>query len=105
MHFGIFILLQQRNKHKTSHQSLRDAVDQTRQGMNRGSARHGLRGTNQFSNHGMRTPPPTMIAHCAAAARRIRLGTGIVVASLCTPSRASDCRRSNGGLAVRRPSQ
>ena len=30
MDFGIFMLMQQRNKHKTSHQVLRDAVEQTR---------------------------------------------------------------------------
>ena len=29
MDFGIFMLMQQRNKHKTSHQILRDAVEQT----------------------------------------------------------------------------
>ena len=35
MDFGIFMLMQQRNKHKTSHQVLRDAVEQTRRAIER----------------------------------------------------------------------
>jgi len=35
----------------------------------------------------MCSSPLTMIAHCAAVTRKIRLGTGIVVAPLYTPAR------------------
>jgi alkanesulfonate monooxygenase SsuD/methylene tetrahydromethanopterin reductase-like flavin-dependent oxidoreductase (luciferase family) len=86
MDFGIFILMQQRNKHKTSHQILRDAVEQTRLAdeLGFGGAWYA---EHHFSNYGMCSSPLTMIAHCAAATKKIRLGTGIVVAPLYTPSR------------------
>lgn len=86
MDFGIFILMQQRNKHKTSHEILRDAVEQTRLAdeLGFGAAWYA---EHHFSNYGMCSSPLTMIAHCAAATRRIRLGTGIVVAPLYTPAR------------------
>ncbi|MDB5861148.1 MAG: luciferase-like monooxygenase [Ramlibacter sp.] len=86
MDFGIFILMQQRNKHKTSYQILRDAVEQTRVAdeLGFGGAWYA---EHHFSNYGMCSSPLTMIAHCAAVTKKIRLGTGIVVAPLYTPAR------------------
>lgn len=86
MDFGIFILMQQRNKHKTSYQILRDAVEQTRVAdeLGFGAAWYA---EHHFSNYGMCSSPLTMIAHCAAVTKKIRLGTGIVVAPLYTPAR------------------
>jgi alkanesulfonate monooxygenase SsuD/methylene tetrahydromethanopterin reductase-like flavin-dependent oxidoreductase (luciferase family) len=86
MDFGIFILMQQRNKHKTSHQILRDAVEQTRLAdeLGFGAAWYA---EHHFSNYGMCSSPLTMIAHCAAVTRSIRLGSGIVVAPLYQPAR------------------
>lgn len=86
MDFGIFILMQQRNKHKTSYQILRDAVEQTRLAdeLGFGAAWYA---EHHFSNYGMCSSPLTMIAHCAAVTKKIRLGTGIVVAPLYTPAR------------------
>jgi alkanesulfonate monooxygenase SsuD/methylene tetrahydromethanopterin reductase-like flavin-dependent oxidoreductase (luciferase family) len=86
MDFGIFILMQQRNKHKTSYQILRDAVEQTRVAdeLGFGAAWYA---EHHFSNYGMCSSPLTMIAHCAAVTRKIRLGTGIVVAPLYQPAR------------------
>lgn len=86
MDFGIFILMQQRNKHKSSYQILRDAVEQTRLAdeVGFGAAWYA---EHHFSNYGMCSSPLTMIAHCAAVTRRIRLGTGIVVAPLYQPAR------------------
>jgi alkanesulfonate monooxygenase SsuD/methylene tetrahydromethanopterin reductase-like flavin-dependent oxidoreductase (luciferase family) len=86
MDFGIFILMQQRNKHKTSYQILRDAVEQTRVAdeLGFGAAWYA---EHHFSTYGMCSSPLTMIAHCAAVTQRIRLGTGIVVAPLYTPAR------------------
>lgn len=86
MDFGIFMLMQQRNKHKTSHQILRDAVEQTRLAdeVGFGAAWYA---EHHFSNYGLCSSPLTMIAHCAAVTRNIRLGTGIVVAPLYTPAR------------------
>jgi len=86
MDFGIFILMQQRNKHKTSYEILRDAVEQTRLAdeLGFGAAWYA---EHHFSNYGLCSSPLTMIAHCAAVTRKIRLGTGIVVAPLYTPAR------------------
>ncbi|MFM9924494.1 LLM class flavin-dependent oxidoreductase [Variovorax sp. H27-G14] len=86
MDFGIFILMQQRNKHKTSHEILRDAVEQTRVAdeLGFGGAWYA---EHHFSNYGLCSSPLTMIAHCAAVTRNIRLGTGIVVAPLYQPAR------------------
>jgi alkanesulfonate monooxygenase SsuD/methylene tetrahydromethanopterin reductase-like flavin-dependent oxidoreductase (luciferase family) len=86
MDFGIFILMQQRNKHKTSHEILRDAVEQTRVAdeLGFGAAWYA---EHHFSNYGLCSSPLTMIAHCAAVTRNIRLGTGIVVAPLYQPAR------------------
>lgn len=86
MDFGIFILMQQRNKHKTSYQILRDAVEQTRLADELGFSAAWY-AEHHFSNYGMCSSPLTMIAHCAAVTKKIRLGTGIVVAPLYTPSR------------------
>jgi len=86
MDFGIFILMQQRNKHKSSYQILRDAVEQTRLADEAGFGAAWY-AEHHFSNYGMCSSPLTMIAHCAAVTRRIRLGTGIVVAPLYQPAR------------------
>ena len=86
MDFGIFMLMQQRNKHKTSHQVLRDAVEQTRVADEAGFGCAWF-AEHHFSNYGMCSSPLTMIAHVAAVTRRIRLGSGIVVAPLYTPAR------------------
>ena len=64
MDFGIFILMQQRNKHKTSHQILRDAVEQTRLADELGFGGAWF-AEHHFSNYGMCSSPLTMIAHCA----------------------------------------
>jgi alkanesulfonate monooxygenase SsuD/methylene tetrahydromethanopterin reductase-like flavin-dependent oxidoreductase (luciferase family) len=86
MDFGIFILMQQRNKHKTSYQILRDAVEQTRVADEAGFGAAWF-AEHHFSNYGLCSSPLTMIAHCAAVTRKIRLGTGIVVAPLYQPAR------------------
>ncbi|HEY2256804.1 MAG TPA: LLM class flavin-dependent oxidoreductase [Variovorax sp.] len=86
MDFGIFILMQQRNKHKTSYQILRDAVEQTRVADELGFGAAWF-AEHHFSNYGMCSSPLTMISHCAAVTRKIRLGTGIVVAPLYQPAR------------------
>jgi len=86
MDFGIFILMQQRNQHKTSYQILRDAVEQTRLADQAGFGAAWY-AEHHFSNYGMCSSPLTMIAHCAAVTRQIRLGSGIVVAPLYQPAR------------------
>lgn len=68
MDFGIFILMQQRNKHKTSHEILRDAVEQTRVAdeVGFGGAWYA---EHHFSNYGLCSSPLKLIAHCAAVTR------------------------------------
>lgn len=86
MDFGIFLLMQQRNKHKSSYEILRDAVEQTRVADELGFGAAWF-AEHHFTNYGMCSSPLTMIAHCAAVTRKIRLGSGIVVAPLYTPAR------------------
>jgi alkanesulfonate monooxygenase SsuD/methylene tetrahydromethanopterin reductase-like flavin-dependent oxidoreductase (luciferase family) len=86
MDFGIFMLMQQRNKHKTSHQILRDAVEQTQLADDIGFGGAWF-AEHHFSNYGLCASPLVMISHCAAVTRKIRLGTGIVVAPLYQPAR------------------
>jgi len=86
MDFGIFMLMQQRNKHKSSYEILRDAVEQTRVADELGFGAAWF-AEHHFTNYGMCSSPLTMIAHCAAVTKRIRLGSGIVVAPLYTPAR------------------
>ncbi len=86
MDFGIFMLMQQRDRHKSSHQILLDAVQQTQV-----AELAGLGGAwfaeHHFSNYGLCSSPLLMIAHVAAHTKRIRLGSGVVVLPLYTPAR------------------
>ena len=84
MDFGIFMLMQQRNKHKTSHQVLRDAVEQTRLADEAGFGGAWF-AEHHFSNYGMCSSPLTMIAHVAAVTRRIRLGVAVANITIHNP--------------------
>ncbi len=86
MDFGIFMLMQQRNRHKTSHRILLDAVEQTRLADEAGFGAAWY-AEHHFSNYGLCSSPLLMIAHVAAHTRRIRLGSGVVVAPLYQPAR------------------
>lgn len=84
--FGIFILMQQRSAQKSSFEILHEAVEQTRVAdeLGFGAAWYA---EHHFNNYGLCSSPLTMVAHCAAATKRIRLGSGVVIAPLYTPSR------------------
>ncbi len=86
MDFGIFMLMQQRNRHKTSHQILLDAVQQTQVAEQAGFGGAWF-AEHHFSNYGLCASPLLMIAHVAAHTQRIRLGSGVVVLPLYTPAR------------------
>ncbi len=86
MDFGIFMLMQQRNRHKGSHQILLDAVEQTRV-VDQAGFGGAWFAEHHFSNYGLCSSPLVMVAHVAAHTKRIRLGSGVVVAPLYTPSR------------------
>lgn len=86
MDFGIFMLMQQRNRHKTSHRILLDAVEQTRLADEAGFGGAWF-AEHHFSNYGLCSSPLLMLAHVAAHTQRIRLGSGVVVAPLYQPAR------------------
>lgn len=84
--FGIFMLMQQRNNHKSSTEILFDAVEQTQLADRLGFGCAWF-AEHHFSNYGLCSSPLTMIAHCAATTQNIRLGSGVLVTPLYTPAR------------------
>ena len=101
MDFGIFILMQQRNKHKTSHEILRDAVEQTRVADELGFGARLVRGA-----------PLQQLRHVLVAAdddRALRCGHPQHPPGHRHCRRTAvhpgppDRRRRDGGPAVRRP--
>jgi alkanesulfonate monooxygenase SsuD/methylene tetrahydromethanopterin reductase-like flavin-dependent oxidoreductase (luciferase family) len=86
MDFGIFILMQQRNQEKSSYQIIQEAVEQTRVADELGFGAAWF-AEHHFSNYGLCPSPLMMAAHCAGVTKRIRLGSGVVIAPLYTPAR------------------
>lgn len=84
--FGIFILMQQRSYQRSSHEILHQAVEQTRVADQLGFGAAWF-AEHHFNNYGLCSSPLTMVAHCAAATKQIRLGSGVVIAPLYTPAR------------------
>jgi alkanesulfonate monooxygenase SsuD/methylene tetrahydromethanopterin reductase-like flavin-dependent oxidoreductase (luciferase family) len=84
--FGIFMLMQQRSYSRRSFDILHQAVEQTRVADEAGFG-CAWYAEHHFNNYGLCASPLTMVAHCAAVTRRIRLGSGVVIAPLYTPSR------------------
>ena len=86
MQFGIFNVMQQRNREKPSHQILMEAVEQTKVAEELGFSTNWY-AEHHFSNYSLCPSPLLMAAHCAGATSRIRLGTAVVVPPLYTPAR------------------
>ena len=86
MDFGIFNLMQQRHRAKTSRQVLDEALALTR-------AAEDLDFTttwfaeHHFSNYSLCPSPLVMAAHAAGVTERLRLGTAVVVPALYMPAR------------------
>lgn len=86
MDFGIFNLLQQRRREKPAHEIIAETVELTRLAdqLGFGAAWYA---EHHFSNYGLCPSPLTMAAHCAALTKNIRVGPGVIIAPLYTPSR------------------
>jgi len=84
--FGIFNVMQQRQREKSSHQILTEAVEQTKVAEELGFSTNWY-AEHHFSNYSLCPSPLLMAAHCAGATSRIRLGTAVVVPPLYTPAR------------------
>ncbi len=86
MDFGIFNVLQQRDRAKTSDQVIAEAVEMTRLAEQLGFA-HAWFTEHHFSNYSLCPSPLMMAAYCAGVTSRIRLGTAVVVPPLYMPAR------------------
>lgn len=86
MQFGIFNVMQQRQREKSSHQILMEAVEQTKVAEELDFSTNWY-AEHHFSNYSLCPSPLLMAAHCAGATSRIRLGTAVVVPPLYTPAR------------------
>lgn len=104
MDFGILNAMQQRYQSKPATQILHEAVQQARVAEDLGFARMWYV-EHHFSNYSICPSPLMMVAHLASQTKKIRLGTGVVVAPLYQPPRllaeiAMVDTLSNGRLEV-----
>ena len=86
MHFGVFNVMQQRFASVAPDQVVHEAVDQARTAEQLGFDSCWFP-EHHSSNYSLCPSPLLMVAHCAAATDRIRLGTGVIVAPLHKPIR------------------
>jgi alkanesulfonate monooxygenase SsuD/methylene tetrahydromethanopterin reductase-like flavin-dependent oxidoreductase (luciferase family) len=84
MGFGIFVLMQHRDRKNSSHQIIKDAIEQTQTADRLGLARAWF-AEQHFNNYCLLPSPLMMVAHCAGITKRIRLG--LVVTPLYHPPR------------------
>ena len=86
MDFGIFNIMQQRDRSKSAKAVFDEAAEQTILAEEMGFDRAWY-AEHHFSNYSLCPSPLMMAAHMAGRTRNIRLGTAVVVASLYTPAR------------------
>ena len=86
MEFGIFNVLQQRDRAKSSGQVIAEAIEQTKRAEELGFATAWFT-EHHFSNYSLCPSPLVMAAYCAGVTSRIRLGTAVVVPPLYMPAR------------------
>ena len=86
MDFGILNAMQQRHRSKPATQILNEAVEQTKVAEDLGFGRVWYV-EHHFSNYSICPSPLLMAAHLAGQTKKIRLGTGVVVAPLYQPPR------------------
>jgi len=84
--FGIFLLLQQRSYNRPSFDIVHQAVEQVKVADEVGFGGAWF-AEHHFNNYGLCASPLLMAAHCAGVTQRIRLGSGVVIAPMYTPSR------------------
>lgn len=86
MDFGLFNLLQHRDRSKTSQDLINEALDHTRAAEELGFSRAWF-AEHHFSNYSLVPSPLMMCAHVAAITKRIRVGSAVVILPLHTPAR------------------
>lgn len=86
MEFGVFILAQQRGYHQTSKQVISNSVEQTIAAEQAGF-NNAWYAEHHFNNYSLSPSPLMMVAHCAGATKRIRLGTAVCILPLYHPAR------------------
>lgn len=86
MDFGLFNLLQHRDRSKTSRDLINEALDHTCAAEDLGFSRVWF-AEHHFSNYSLIPSPLMMCAHVAAITKRIRVGSAVVILPLHTPAR------------------
>jgi alkanesulfonate monooxygenase SsuD/methylene tetrahydromethanopterin reductase-like flavin-dependent oxidoreductase (luciferase family) len=86
MDFGLFNILQQRDRAKDSRAIINESIEQTRAAERLGFA-HAWFVEHHFSNYSLCPSPLTMAAYAAGVTEKIRLGTAVLVPPLHTPAR------------------
>lgn len=86
MDFGVFNVLQQRQRTKTSAQVMDDALAQVRHAEDLGFSRVWFV-EHHFSNYSLCPSPLVMCAYAAGITKRIRMGTAVVLPALYSPAR------------------
>ncbi|MDG2276673.1 MAG: LLM class flavin-dependent oxidoreductase [Pseudomonadales bacterium] len=86
MKFGVFNVMQQRDRSQSAEQVLLEAVDQAVSAEALGFDSCWFP-EHHASNYSLCPSPLMMVNHCAARTNRIRLGTGVIVAPLYKPIR------------------
>ena len=81
MDFGLFNLMQQRDRTKSSREVVRDAIDQTIAAEELGFGRVWF-AEHHFSNYSLCPAPLMMCGYAAGVTKKIRLGTAVVVPPL-----------------------
>jgi alkanesulfonate monooxygenase SsuD/methylene tetrahydromethanopterin reductase-like flavin-dependent oxidoreductase (luciferase family) len=86
MDFGLFNLLQHRDRSKSSHDLIQEALDHTRKAEELGFSRVWF-AEHHFSNYSLVPSPLMMCAYAAAITKRIRVGSAVVILPLHAPAR------------------
>lgn len=86
MDFGIFNVMQQRHRSKSSSEIMRDALELAHVGETLGFSRVWF-AEHHFSSYSVCPSPLMMAAYAASRTTRIRLGTAVLVAPLYKPAR------------------
>lgn len=86
MDFGIFNIMQQRDRAKSARQVYQEAIEQTVVAEQLGFKKAWY-AEHHFSNYSLCSSPLMMVGHMAGRTNTIRLGTAVVVAPLYNPAR------------------
>ena len=86
MDFGLFNLLQHRDRSKNSNDLIQEALDHTRKAEELGFSRVWF-AEHHFSNYSLVPSPLIMCAYAAAITKNIRVGSAVVILPLHAPAR------------------